>query len=52
MDVHDFNYDNVTWWDGLFGTFKDTDEFVDACGFPQSDESRFGSMLVFRDVYQ
>ncbi len=31
--VHDFNYGDITWWDRLFGTFKDTSEFAPRCGF-------------------
>jgi sterol desaturase/sphingolipid hydroxylase (fatty acid hydroxylase superfamily) len=34
LDVHDFNYGEITWWDRLFGTFKEIDEFAPQCGFP------------------
>lgn len=51
LDVHDFNYGDITWWDRLFGTFRDTNEFVQACGFPQGNEVKLGTMLVFQDVY-
>ena len=51
LDVHDFNYGDITWWDRLFGTFRDADRFVAACGFPRGNERQFGSMLVWRDVY-
>lgn len=51
LDVHDFNYGDITWWDRLFGTFRDTDEFTDACGFPNGNERHLGSMLLFRDAY-
>ncbi len=38
-------------WDRLFGTYKDTTEFADRCGFPKGAEEKFGDMLVFKDVY-
>ena len=50
-DVHDFNYGDITWWDRLFGTFKDTYEFSERCGFKEGREQRLGAMLAFRDVY-
>ena len=52
LDVHDHNYGDITWWDRLFGTFKDTDEFSARCGFPRNNERLLGSMLLCRDVYQ
>jgi hypothetical protein len=36
----------------MFGTFKDTDGFIDRCGFPRQNEERLGEMLVFKDVYE
>jgi sterol desaturase/sphingolipid hydroxylase (fatty acid hydroxylase superfamily) len=51
LDLHSFNYGDITWWDRLFGTFKETDEFAAQCGFPDGHEKRLGSMLVFRDSY-
>lgn len=51
IDVHNFNYGDITWWDRLFGTFKDAHEFSDRCGFKEGREQRLGSMLAFRDVY-
>ena len=51
LDVHRFNYGDITWWDRLFGTFKDTDEFAEHCGFPDGHERKLGQMLVFRDSY-
>ena len=50
-DVHDFNYGDITWWDRLFGTFKDTYNFSDRCGFKSGSEQKLGEMLVFKDVY-
>jgi sterol desaturase/sphingolipid hydroxylase (fatty acid hydroxylase superfamily) len=51
LDVHQFNYGDITWWDRLFGTFRDTTEFVEQCGFPDGHEKNLVSMLAFRDNY-
>lgn len=51
LDVHSFNYGDITWWDRLFGTFRETDEFAAQCGFPNGHENRLASMLRFRDSY-
>jgi len=46
-----YNYGDITWWDRLFGTFKDTDTFALRCGFPGGHEEKFGAILRFKDVY-
>lgn len=51
LGVHAFNFGDITWWDRLFGTFRDTDGFAERCGFPGRQESRLGAMLCFEDVY-
>lgn len=51
MDVHGFNYGDITWWDRLFGTFRESDEFAPQCGFPDNHEQNLGDMLIFRDEY-
>lgn len=51
LDVHNYNFADLTWWDRLFGTFKDTDDFSQACGFPKNNEQKFIEILTFRDVY-
>jgi sterol desaturase/sphingolipid hydroxylase (fatty acid hydroxylase superfamily) len=51
LDVHRFNYGDITWWDRLFGTFRETDQFAPQCGFPEGHEKRLGAMLLFRDAY-
>jgi sterol desaturase/sphingolipid hydroxylase (fatty acid hydroxylase superfamily) len=48
--VHRHNYGDLTWWDRLFGTFKDTDSFVAECGYDGEREQRFVEMLGFQDV--
>jgi sterol desaturase/sphingolipid hydroxylase (fatty acid hydroxylase superfamily) len=51
LDVHGFNYGDITWWDRLFGTFRDTDDFAAACGFPENHEANLGRMIAFHDSY-
>lgn len=48
--VHRYNFGDITWWDRLFGTFKDTERFAGRCGFGEGSEQRLGEMLVFKDV--
>ncbi len=50
LDVHDFNYGDITWWDRLFGTFKEAEAFAPQCGYQDAREQLMGQMLVFRDV--
>lgn len=50
-DLHAFNYGDITWWDRLFGTFREADQFADRCGFPEDHEQKLGQMLAFMDVY-
>lgn len=51
-DVHQFNFADIPIWDRLFGTYKDTTEFTDRCGFPAGAEEKLGAMLAFNDVYR
>lgn len=51
LDLHDFNYGDITWWDRLFGTFRETSHFAARCGFPNGHEKQLGRMLVFHDGY-
>jgi sterol desaturase/sphingolipid hydroxylase (fatty acid hydroxylase superfamily) len=51
LDLHGFNYGDITWWDRLFGTFKDTDGFAAECGFSKGRERNLGRMLLFRDAH-
>jgi len=51
LDLHQFNYGDITWWDRLFGTFCETDEFAAQCGFPDGHEQQLGPMLLFQDRY-
>ena len=51
LDVHGFNYGDLTWWVRLFGTFRETDGFAPQCGSPDAHKRNLGSMLAFRDEY-
>jgi len=51
LDVHKYNFSDFPVWDRLFGTYKDTTAFTDACGFPNDNERKLGKMLLFKDVY-
>jgi len=51
LDLHKFNYGDITLWDRLFGTFRDAEDFAPKCGFPDDHERNLGSMLLFRDSY-
>lgn len=51
IDVHNYNFGDIPIWDRIFGTYKDTTEFMPRCGFPDTNEERLAEMLVFKDVY-
>jgi sterol desaturase/sphingolipid hydroxylase (fatty acid hydroxylase superfamily) len=51
LDVHNYNFSDLPMWDKLFGTYKDTDEFMPQCGFPRNNERKLWKMLLFKDVY-
>jgi sterol desaturase/sphingolipid hydroxylase (fatty acid hydroxylase superfamily) len=51
LDVHRFNFGDITWWDRLFGTFREAGDFAPRCGFPDNHERKLGAMLMFKDVY-
>jgi sterol desaturase/sphingolipid hydroxylase (fatty acid hydroxylase superfamily) len=52
FDVHKYNFADLPLWNRLFGTYKDTTDFVDRCGFPVGAEERLVEMLAFKDVYE
>jgi sterol desaturase/sphingolipid hydroxylase (fatty acid hydroxylase superfamily) len=52
LDVHRYNFGDLPLWDRVFGTYKDTTEFVPRCGFPAGAERRLLDMLAFKDVYR
>ncbi len=49
--VHKYNFGDITIWDRIFGTYKDTTEFAERCGFPKDAEHKLKEMLLFKDVY-
>ncbi len=51
-NVHNYNFGDITIWDRIFGTYKDTTEFVERCGFPKDAEHKLKEMLLFKDVYK
>jgi sterol desaturase/sphingolipid hydroxylase (fatty acid hydroxylase superfamily) len=51
LDLHDFNYGDITWWDRLFGTFREADDFAAECGFPNGHEANLARMIAFHDEY-
>lgn len=51
-DSHSHNYGDIPLWDRLFGTYRDSTEFVERCGFPDGAEQRLPEMLLFKDVYE
>lgn len=51
IGVHKYNYSDLPMWDKLFGTYKDTDVFVERCGFPEENERKLWKMMIFKDVY-
>lgn len=50
-DVHTYNFSDIPIWDRIFGTYKDTVEFTEECGFPKDNEKKLVPMLMFKDVY-
>ena len=50
LGIHHYNYGDITLWDRLFGTFKDSDTFVPQCGYLADREQKFIEMLAFRNV--
>lgn len=48
---HKNNYGDITWWDMLFGTYENPEEFTATCGFDDAKEQRLFAMLAFSDVH-
>jgi sterol desaturase/sphingolipid hydroxylase (fatty acid hydroxylase superfamily) len=51
LNVHKYNFSDIPIWDRIFGTYKDTTEFTEKCGFPNNNEQKIWKMLAFKDVY-
>jgi sterol desaturase/sphingolipid hydroxylase (fatty acid hydroxylase superfamily) len=50
LGVHQYNYGDITWWDRLFGTFEEAEDFAPRCGYRGQRERDLGRMLAFQDV--
>jgi sterol desaturase/sphingolipid hydroxylase (fatty acid hydroxylase superfamily) len=50
-NLHKYNFSDIPLWDRIFGTYKDTTDFAERCGFPTGAESKLIDMLAFKDVY-
>jgi sterol desaturase/sphingolipid hydroxylase (fatty acid hydroxylase superfamily) len=50
IDVHRYNFGDITWWDRVFGTFQDAHGFASRCGFHGDREQQLIAMLTFDDV--
>lgn len=48
--VHAYNYGNVTWWDMMFGTFRNPATWEGEVGFWDGASRQMGAMLLGRDV--
>ena len=51
LGVHRYNFSDLPMWDKMFGTYKDTDDFMEHCGFPRNNERKLWKMMIFKDVY-
>jgi sterol desaturase/sphingolipid hydroxylase (fatty acid hydroxylase superfamily) len=51
FDAHRHNYGDIPLWDRLFGTYQDSTQFAQRCGFPRGAEAKLVAMLAFKDVY-
>ena len=48
LGVHFFNFGDITWWDRMFGTFREAEQFAAECGFGDNKERHLAGMLVFK----
>jgi sterol desaturase/sphingolipid hydroxylase (fatty acid hydroxylase superfamily) len=49
--LHKNNYGDIVWWDMLFGTYENPEEFTSTCGFDTDRELSLSRMLRFEDVH-
>lgn len=49
--AHRYNYGDLPIWDLLFGTWRNPEDYDQACGFDRDKELAFGPMLALRDVH-
>ncbi|PCI38457.1 MAG: desaturase [Elusimicrobia bacterium] len=48
---HKNNYGDITWWDMMFGTYENPQEWTQTCGFNEGLEEKLIPMLAFEDVH-
>ncbi len=48
MGVHYYNYADLTFWDMLFGTFRNPRQFMGECGFEGGADRQMGAMFALR----
>ena len=49
---HKNNYGDITWWDMLFGTYENPEEWNGHCGFDDDKEQQLIPMLLYADVHR
>lgn len=49
---HKNNYGDITWWDMMFGTYENPQEWTETCGFDEAKEEQLVEMLAFNDVHK
>ncbi len=49
-DVHFYNFSDLPICDRIFGTYMDTTEFVNRCGFDETLERELVPMLLFKHM--
>lgn len=48
--VHGFNYGNISWFDMLFGTFRNPEHAPDETGFFDGASNKIGALLIGRKI--
>jgi sterol desaturase/sphingolipid hydroxylase (fatty acid hydroxylase superfamily) len=48
--VHGYNYGNISWFDLLFGTFRNPEKAPDETGFFDGASNRIGALLIGRKI--
>jgi sterol desaturase/sphingolipid hydroxylase (fatty acid hydroxylase superfamily) len=51
-EKHTSNYGDIVWWDMLFGTYVNPQNFNTSCGFDTEKELKLIQMLKFKDVHK
>lgn len=49
---HKNNYGDITWWDMMFGTYENPENWLHTCGFDDDKEQRLLAMLAYKDVHE